>query len=449
MSVSQNGVKKPSIALTIIGHVDHGKSTSMGRFLVDLGVIDPRTFEKLQTEASMLQMDSWAYAYILDSLPEERERGLTSDIALRPFETEKYRIMLIDAPGHRDFVKNMIRGAAQADACILFVSAAPSDLKAGVKVGDDQTPGGQTREHAILASVLGIEQIIIAINKMDLVDYQKESYTKAVKTIIDLFKEIKSPWAYKLDNIPFIPISGLEGENLCAPSQKMPWWSGGSLLDSLNSLIPPSIRSEYSLRLVIQDTYEMPGVGVLLDGRVLSGRLGVNEKVLLLPINESGVIKDLWVDEDDINITEAFAGDHVTLTVRGVEKENLHSGIVLSDPNDPPSVPAKIVGRILLLDSGKMIIPGALLALHCGTAQVSARINKILKIEHMSPKHKKVRREIEGRITFAFPGELIQLEIEPLESIVAETYENHAALGRVVLRDMGVTVGVGIITHVE
>ncbi len=449
MSVSQNKTKKPSLSIVIAGHVDHGKSTTMGRFLLDLGVVDARTFEKLKSEASTLQMESWAYAYILDSLPEERERGLTSDIALKPFETEKYRFMIIDAPGHRDFVKNMIRGAAQADVCILFVSAAPSDLKAGIKIGDDQIPGGQTREHAILASVLGIEQVIIAINKMDLVKYEEQSYRTAVKTVSNLLKEIKSPWVSKLADILFVPISGLEGENLCSPSSKMPWWSSGSLLDALNNLNPPSIRSDYSLRFIVQDAYEMPGMGTVLDGRVLSGRITSNAKVSILPMNEDGLVKDLWLDEDEGVTTEAIAGDHVTLTIRGVDKENLYAGIVLSSPNDLPSVPSKIVSRILLLDSGKMIIPGTLLALHCGTAQVSARISKILAIERMHPKHKKVKREIDGRITIAFPGELIEVEIETLESIVAEPYKKNPALGRVVLRDMGVTIAVGVITDVE
>jgi len=185
---------KPTISLVWIGHVDHGKSTTLGHLLYQIGAIDPRVMEKLKLEAAQHQMDSWKWAYILDSLPEERQRGITSDIAFYPFETRERNFMLIDAPGHRDFVKNMIRGAAQADACVLVVSSVPNDLKSGLKVGDYKDPGGQTREHAILASVLGISQLIVVVNKIDLVDYSEERYDQAIRHIRTLLKEIQSPY---------------------------------------------------------------------------------------------------------------------------------------------------------------------------------------------------------------------------------------------------------------
>lgn len=211
---------KPTISLIWIGHVDHGKSTTLGHLLAQIGVIDPRTIEKLKEEAIQNQMESWQWAYVLDSLPEEKQRGITSDIAFYPFKTQERNFMLIDAPGHRDFVRNMIRGAAQADACVLVLSAVPNDLKSGLKKGKINDPGGQTREHAILASVLGIGQIIIAINKMDLVNYQEEAFKLAVKSIKELFSEIQSPWMKNFDSIPIVPISGYFGENLIESSNQ-------------------------------------------------------------------------------------------------------------------------------------------------------------------------------------------------------------------------------------
>ncbi|MFX0126436.1 MAG: GTP-binding protein, partial [Candidatus Hodarchaeota archaeon] len=209
---------KPTISLVWIGHVDHGKSTTLGHLLYQIGAIDPRVMEKLKVEAAQHQMDSWKWAYILDSLPEERQRGITSDIAFYPFKTEERNFMLIDAPGHRDFVKNMIRGAAQADACVLVVSAVPNDLKSGLKIGGQNDPGGQTREHAILASVLGINQLIVVVNKIDLVGYSEEHYNQAIKHIKTLLKEIQSPWEKEIHKIPFIPVCGLLGDNLIQPS---------------------------------------------------------------------------------------------------------------------------------------------------------------------------------------------------------------------------------------
>ena len=225
---------KPTISLIWIGHVDHGKSTTLGHLLSQIGAIDVRTIEKLEEEAIEHQMESWTWAYILDTLPEEKQRGITSDIAFYPFETEKRNFMLIDSPGHRDFVKNMIRGASQADACVLVISAVPNDLKSGLKVGGYQDPGGQTREHAILASVLGINQVIIAINKMDQVEYRQDRYHEAVDKIKQLFREIQSPWTKQIESIPFIPICGLAGENLSEHSGQMEWYDGYTLLEALN-----------------------------------------------------------------------------------------------------------------------------------------------------------------------------------------------------------------------
>ena len=288
----------PSISLIWIGHVDHGKSTTLGHLLAQIGAIDERSLKKLEEEAAEHQMETWKWAYILDTLPEEKERGITSDIAFYPFETEKRNFMLIDSPGHRDFVKNMIRGASQADACVLVVSAVPNDLKSGLKSGGFQDPGGQTREHAILASVLGINQVIIAINKMDLVNYSEERYNNAVKTIKDLLTEIQSPWAQKLDKIKFIPVSGLKGENLSNKSTKMEWFKGYTLLEALNAFVSVEHERKKEMRFIGYDILERHGFGTFLLGKVLSTSLKPGDTVKILPQGIESEIKEVWIQEE-------------------------------------------------------------------------------------------------------------------------------------------------------
>ncbi len=435
--------KKATISLVLLGHIDHGKSTTLGRFLYESGVVDERMIEKLREESKAYSMESWTWAYVLDTLPEERQKGITADIAFQYFETDRYKFVLIDAPGHRDFVKNALRGAAQADAALLVVSAVENDLKAGLKAGTPESPGGQTREHAILGSVLGIEQLIVCINKMDLVNYSQKSYELAVKAMKHLFKIIQSPWLNKIEQIPFIPISGLHGDNLVKKSENMPWYDGPTLLEGLNSLSPPKSKENMPLRFVADDAYDRPGSGTVLQGKIISGRLKINDKVKLLPAGEMGTVKEIWLDED--SVPEAISGEHVVVNLRDVNRDNLDAGVVLAPPNYEYQPPKEITARLLVME--KPLIPASTLALHCGTSHTSAQVSEILSIERKSSAHSKVPRENMGRIMIAFPSELITAKITVLDPIVIEKYDEFPELGRIILRHMGQTVGVGIVTE--
>jgi elongation factor 1-alpha len=322
---------KPTISLVWIGHVDHGKSTTLGHLLYQIGAIDPRVMEKLKLEAAQHQMDSWKWAYILDSLPEERQRGITSDIAFYPFETRERNFMLIDAPGHRDFVKNMIRGAAQADACVLVVSSVPNDLKSGLKVGDYKDPGGQTREHAILASVLGISQLIVVVNKIDLVDYSEERYDQAIRHIRTLLKEIQSPWEKNIDDIPFVPVCGLLGDNLTQPSEKLKWYSGPTLIEALNELQGVSYNSNLGMRFVTYDLDERHGFGTFLLGKVIGSSLSVGDSIKILPQGQKSEIKEIWVQDSKKNRLDA--GEHGSVLLRNIDKDFLEDNFVLAPEN--------------------------------------------------------------------------------------------------------------------
>lgn len=433
--------EKPTISLIWIGHVDHGKSTTLGHFLYQIGAIDPRIMEKLKEEAVQHQMESWQWAYILDSLPEEKQRGITSDIAFYPFETEKRNFMLIDAPGHRDFVKNMIRGAAQADACVLVVSAVPNDLKSGLKIGGYQDPGGQTREHAVLASVLGINQLIVAINKLDLVEFREDRFNQAVDLIKGLLKEIQSPWVKKLDLIPFIPISGLLGDNLIQPSENLKWYSGPSLIEALNTLEGAVPKEKMDMRFVTYDLDERHGFGTLLLGKVIGSALKTGDKVKILPLGFKTDVKEIWIQDAKSSMLKA--GEHGSVLLRNIDKDTVDEGVILAPEKTNYSFASVVRCRLLILDGS--FIPGSSVVFHCGASYATAQISQITKILRMNPKHKKLPREFEGKITIAFEGELIEVDITLDTSIIVEKFSDFPELGRVILRHSGQTIAVGII----
>ncbi len=449
---NQIQTSKPLISLVVLGHVDHGKSTTLGHFLHELGIIDSRNMDKLESEAETLGMASWKWAFVLDSLPEERERGLTEDIAFFPFETSNRRFLLIDAPGHRDFVKNALRGAAQADACILMVSANPSDLKSGLKLGSgDGNPGGQTREHTILASVLGVQEVCIAINKMDTVKYNEKQYLETIDTIKRLLQEIQSPWVRKLEQIPFVPISGFEGDNLTKRSINMPWYQGPTLLEALDSMNPPNIRQDQTFRFLVQDAYEKPGVGTVIDGRIVSGTISVGNTVLVQPGGISGIVKDLWLSNGEA-IDSLAGGEHGIVNLQGIDDDILEQpGLVIGEPEESFGVADKITSRLLILESmGRPITPGANFVMHIGTSYSSAQIISIDKIERENPRFSKLKRKnpATGLFNLVFPSELALVTLQPTQPIVAEAFEDHPVLGRTILRHMGSTVAVGIIQKV-
>ncbi len=430
-----------TISLIWIGHVDHGKSTTLGHLLFQIGAIDPRAMEKLKEEAEQHQMESWQWAYILDTLPEEKQRGITADVAFYPFKTEKRNFILIDAPGHRDFVKNMIRGAALADACVLVVSAVPNDLKSGLKTGGYQNPGGQTREHAILASVLGINQPIVAINKMDLVDFQEERFYQAVARIKSLFQEIQSSWAKNLDEIPFIPISGLTGENLTRSSENFPWYSGPTLIEALNSLKGRVTREELGMRFVTYDLDERHGFGTLLLGKVLGTPLDVGDLVTILPQGNSAEVKDVWIQEDKTARIEP--GNYGSVLLRSIDKDSLEEGIVLTHEQSDYRFASLIRVRLLVLEGS--LVPGSSLILHCGTSYTTTQVSTISKILKENPKYKNISRDFEGRINIAFKGELIEVDLILDSGIVVEKFSDYPELGRIILRHSGQTIAVGVI----
>ena len=288
--------KKPHMNLVVTGHVDNGKSTTVGHLLVDLGVIDQRTIDSFAKESEATgKGDTFKYAWVLDSIKDERDRGITIDLAFQKFETSKFFYTLIDAPGHRDFIKNMITGASEADAAILVVSVKPGETEAATE------PGGQAREHAFLSRTLGVGQIVVALNKMDDAGYT-ESRFKEVKEIVEKMLKMVG---YNTTKVNFIPVSAWKGDNLVKKSQNMAWYKGPTLAEALDSFTPPEKTINKPLRIPIQDVYSITGVGTVPVGRVETGIIKSNQKVIVMPAGVSGDVKSIETHHTQMDSAEA------------------------------------------------------------------------------------------------------------------------------------------------
>ena len=246
---------KDHLNLIITGHIDNGKSTTMGHFLMDLGVVDERTIQSHAEESEKIgKGDTFKYAWVMDNIKDERERGITIDLAFQKFESAKYFFTLIDAPGHRDFIKNMITGASEADCAVLVLSAKEGETDTAI------APGGQAREHAFLLKTLGVKQIIVAINKMDDSNYSEDAFKAAREKGEKLIKSV----GYKADTVPFIPVSGWKGDNLVKKSENMSWYSGKTLLEAFDDFTVEEKPTGKPLRVPIQDVYTITGVGTVV-----------------------------------------------------------------------------------------------------------------------------------------------------------------------------------------
>jgi elongation factor 1-alpha len=425
---------KPHLNLIVTGHVDHGKSTSMGHFLFDLGVVDQRMIEEFAKESEKTGAgDSFKYAWVLDQLKDERERGVTIDLAFQRFETPKYFYTLIDAPGHRDFIKNMITGASEADAAVLVVSAkkGESDVALG--------PGGQAREHAFLLRTLGVTQLVVCINKMDdqTVKYSEQRYNEAKQDIETLLKTV----GYNTSKINFIPVSGWTGENLVKPSTNMPWYKGPILLQALDTFTEPPKPIDKPLRLPVQDVYTITGVWTVPVGRVETGKIKVGESVSIMPEGLTAEVKS--IETHHTAMQEAMAGDNIGFNLRGVSKSDFRRGSVLGPANNPPTIAKEFKAQIIVVFHPTAIAPGYTPVLHAHTAQVAATISEI--VAKIDPRTGQATEEKPKTIK---TGDSAIVKITPLRPIVMETFKEYPELGRFALRDMGSTVAAGIVQEV-
>jgi elongation factor 1-alpha len=408
---------KPHINLIIIGHVDHGKSTSVGHLFYDAGVIPEKKLRDFEKEAEALGKGSFKYAWVLDKLKEERERGLTIDLAFYELETRRNVFTVIDSPGHRDFVKNMVTGASQADGAILMISAKRGEYEAGTN------PGGQTREHAFLAKTLGVDQLVVAINKMDdaSVTWNEQRYEEVKDGISRLLKMV----GYDPSKINFVPTSGWTGDNLVNKSDNMPWYKGPTLLDALDTFKLPPKPTDKPLRIPVQEIYTIKGVGTTPVGKVETGELNPGDDILFMPSGEKGKVNS--IETHYTKIEKAGPGDNIGFNVKGVPKDKLRRGEVVSHLNNPCRVAKAFTGRIFIINHPTAVGEGYTPVLHLHTAQVAVKFDKLLS--KLDPR----------------TGQT--LEENP--AYLMEVFKDFPQLGRFALRDMGTTIGAGIVTDIE
>ncbi len=422
--------EKPHINIVFIGHVDHGKSTTVGRLLFDSQNIPENIIQKFEQMGE--KGKSFKFAWVMDRLKEERERGITIDVAHTKFETPHRYITIIDAPGHRDFVKNMITGASQADAAVLVVAAT-----------DGVMP--QTKEHAFLARTLGINHMIVSINKMDMVNYDEKKF----KQVADQVKKLLMMLGYK--DVQIIPTSAWNGDNIVKKSDKMPWYNGPTLFEALDQIPEPPKPTDKPLRIPIQDVYSIKGVGTVPVGRVETGVLKVGDVVIFEPASTifhkaiQGEVKSIEMHHEPMQ--EAYPGDNIGFNVRGVGKNDIKRGDVAGHTTNPPTVVRQkdtFKAQIIVLNHPTAITVGYTPVLHAHTLQVAVKFEQLLA--KLDPRTGNV---VEENPQFIKTGDSAIVVLRPTKPMVIEPVKEIPQMGRFAIRDMGQTVAAGMVISIQ
>ncbi len=412
--------EKEHINLVFVGHVDHGKSTLIGRMFYDLKLVEDLPPEEQAADAQ--------FAWLVDRLKEERERGMTIDLFHTKIETPHKMITIIDAPGHRDFVKNMITGASQADAAVLVVSAKSGE---GVQA--------QTIEHVFLIKTLGVNQLVVAISKMDdpTVNYSQERFEEVKAQVAELLRKV----GYNPDKIPFIPVSGLKGDNVVNKSENMPWYKGPTLYEVLDTFKAPPKPIDKPFRLPIQDVFSITGVGTVVVGRVETGVLRPGDKVIIEPLGKTAEVKSIEMHHERLD--KAEPGDNVGVNIKGIDRKEIKRGDVMGHVDNPPTVAKEFTAQIVVLQHPTAIAPGYTPVIHAHTGHMACKMVSIEK--KLDPRTGQV---IEENPSFIRKGEAAIVKFQPLKPFVIEKYSEFPPLGRFAVRDMGITVAAGIVLDV-
>jgi elongation factor 1-alpha len=456
---------KTHLSIVICGHVDSGKSTTTGRLLFELGGIPEREMEKLRQEAEVLNKSSFAFAFYMDRQKDERERGVTIACTTKEFFTENYHYTIIDAPGHRDFIKNMISGAAQADVALLMVPAdgnfTTAIAKGNRKLGETQ---GQTRQHARLINLLGVKQLIIGINKMDTdtAGYKKERYDEIADEMKNMLIKVGWKKEFVEKSVPVLPISGWKGDNLLTKSTNMTWWSGVkavdptgkehtivTLVDALNNFCGlPDRKNDAPLRLPISGIYKIKGVGDVLAGRVEQGTLQTKAEVVFMPTHTA---KDpckgsvFTIEMHHKRVDAAQSGDNVGMNIKNLNKERMPSvGDVMVLSSDAGLKPVKnFTAQVQTLD-----IPGEIKVGYCpiGFVRCGRSACRITALNWKVGKETG-RKKLEGPHSLK-ANEAAEVVFEPVQALVVDTFKNCEGLSRIAFLDGNSAVMLGKIVAV-
>ena len=416
--------EKPNMNVVFVGHVDAGKSTIVGRMLFETGAVSEQEMKKHREEAEKHGKVGFEFAYIMDRIKEERERGVTIDLAYRKVLTQKYQITIIDAPGHRDFVKNMITGASQADSAFLVIAA-----QAGVQP--------QTKEHLWLLITMGVQNLCVAINKMDTIDYSEEKFNKVKKDVSELIQTV----GLDLSKINFIACSGLKGDNISKKSEKIGWYKGPTIMEQFDLFPEPKLPTNLPMRMPVQDVYEITGIGTVPVGKIETGIMKVGQKIIVLPGRTGkgieGEVKTIEMHHE--TLSEAQAGDNVGINVRGVGKKDIARGDVICDATKPIPVVEEFIAQIYIINHPTVLAKGYTPVFHVHTAQVPCQFVEL--IEQIDPKTGQVIKE---HPDFLKNGDAAKVRIRPQGNLALEMKKDNAFTSRFAVRDAGQTVAAGV-----
>ncbi len=413
--------EKPTLNVAFVGHVDHGKSTTIGRLMFDSGKLPPQELEKLKVLAQEQGKAGFEFAYVMDRFKEERQRGVTIDLSYQKLPTQKYDVTIIDAPGHKDFIKNMITGASQADCAFLTVAA-----QEGVQP--------QTKEHAWLLRTMGVGQVAVLVNKMDTVEYKEDAYKKVVADVSVILKQA----GYKTDTMPFIPISGFKGDNVAKKSENMTWYKGPTILEQLDLFEQPEKPTQLPLRMPLQDVYEITGIGTVPVGKIETGVMKIGQKVVILPGRSgtgiNGEIRTIEMHHEQLQTAEA--GDNCGINIRGVGKKDVARGDVICDASSPATLAEEFVAQVAIISHPTVIAKGYTPVFHVHTAQVPCQFVELIEVNRGG--------QTTPNPDFLKNGDVAKVRIKPIGNLVLETQAQNPHMSRFAIRDAGATVAAGV-----
>ncbi len=420
--------EKPNMNVVFVGHVDAGKSTVVGQLLFQSGAVSEQEMKKLREEAEKHGKAGFEFAYVMDKIRESRERGVTIDLAYRKIMTQKYQITIIDAPGHRDFVKNMITGASQADAAFLVIAA-----PAGVQ--------SQTTEHLWLLRTMGVKNLCIAVNKMDAVEYKEEKFNKVKEDVGKLLQGV----GIKPEETTFIACSGLKGDNIAKKSENMPWYKGPTVFEKFDLFPEPKLPTELPMRMPVQDVYEITGIGTVPVGKIETGVMKVGQKVKILPgrtgKGSEGEVRSIEMHHE--SLPEASAGDNVGINIRGVGKKDIARGDVICAADKPIPVVEEFIATITVINHPTVLAKGYTPVFHIHTAQVPCQFTEL--IAQIDPR---TGETIKENPDFLKNGDSAKVRIKPQGNLCLETQKENQFTSRFAVRDAGATVAAGICTEI-
>jgi len=416
--------EKPGMNVVFVGHVDHGKSTTVGRLFYDGGAVSEQEMKKFKEEAEKHGKAGFEFAYVMDNLKEERERGVTINLSYKKLVTKNFEVTIIDAPGHKDFVKNMITGASQADAAFLTVSA-----DGGVQP--------QTKEHVWLLRTMGVKNLAILVNKMDVVDYAEDKYKKVVEDVSTVIKQA----GYKPDEVPFLAGSALMGDNIANKTDKMPWYKGPTVLEQIDKFPAPEKPTGLPMRMPIQDVYDITGIGTVPVGKIETGIMKIGQKVIVLPGRSgtgiTGEVRSIEAHHEALK--EGEAGDNVGINIRGVGKKDMARGDVICDAANPAKIVEEFEAQVAVINHPTVIAKGYTPVFHVHTAQVPCQF-----IELKAKLDPATGQVAEENPDFLKNGDVAIVRIKPIGNLVLESADENPNMARFAIRDAGVTVAAGV-----